>query len=151
MHFCLWTWLHADYTILLFTNAVIIQFSFYFFEKIIKENVIFKILKSKLWQNTNIASRMSSKFLERTKSRDNSIVSLEVPTPAFKVKKSMLFVEKKYKTLIKMKRTRKWKVPRTLLQRRTLRLKSKTDGWKLADEKRRVFFVPLILSEGKFF
>ena len=80
-----------------------------------------------------------------------SVILLSKGVKTFKVKKSMLFVEKKYKTLIKTKRTRKWKIPRTLLQRRTLRIKSKTDGWKLADEKRRVFFVPLILSEGNFF
>ena len=58
-----------------------------------------------------------------------------------------------------MKRNRKWKIPHTLLEKRTLRLSSyrncklKVKLWEVGARKRkkRASFVLLILSEGNFF
>ena len=76
----------------------------------------------------------------------------------FKVKESMHFVEQKYK-LIKTKRDWKWKIPHTVLERRTLcfmsykNRKPKAKLWWAGSRERikRAYFVPFILSEGNFF
>ena len=70
----------------------------------------------------------------------------------------MHFVEQKY-TLIKTKRNRKWKIPHTVLERRTLcfssynnrNLKVKLWWVRARERKKRAFFAPFILSKGKFF
>ena len=61
--------------------------------------------------------------------------------------------------MIKMKRNRKWKIPHTVLERRTLCLSSyknhklKVKLWWVGAHKRkkRAFFVPFFFSEGNFF
>ena len=61
--------------------------------------------------------------------------------------------------LIKTKRNQKWKISHTLLKRQTLcfssykNLKLKVKLWwvEVRKRKEKAFFVPLILSEGKFF
>ena len=71
----------------------------------------------------------------------------------------MHFVEQKYKLQIKTIRNRKWKTPHTVLERQTLCFSSYKNRnlevkvwWVGARErKKRVFFVPFILSEGNFF
>ena len=60
---------------------------------------------------------------------------------------------------IKTKRNRKWKIPHTVLERRTLcfssyknsKLKVKLWWVGARERKKRAFFVPFILSEGNFF
>ena len=62
-------------------------------------------------------------------------------------------------TLLKTKRNRKWKIPHTVLERRTLYFRSyknrklKVKLWWVGarERKMREFFVPFILSEGNFF
>ena len=71
----------------------------------------------------------------------------------------MHFVEQKYKLQIKTIRNRKWKTPHTVLERQTLCFSSyknrnlKVKVWWVGarERKKRVFFVPFILSEGNFF
>ena len=68
-------------------------------------------------------------------------------------------LKKKKKTLIKVKRNRKWKITHIVLERRTLCFSSyknrklKVKLWWVGARKRkkRAFFVPFILSEGNFF
>ena len=74
----------------------------------------------------------------------------------FKVKECMHFLEKK--TLIKMKRSRKWKIPLTVFERRALCFSSHKNcelkvelWWVRAHEKKEGFFVPSIFSEGNFY
>ena len=63
----------------------------------------------------------------------------------------------KIKTLIKTKRNRKWKIPHTVLGRRTLCFVSYKNGklkkelWSVGarERKKKAFFVPFILSEGQ--
>ena len=70
----------------------------------------------------------------------------------------MHFVEQKYKTLIKTKWNRKQKISHTVLQRRPLcfssykNCKLKVKLWWVGayERKKRIFFVPLILSEENF-
>ena len=67
-----------------------------------------------------------------------------------KVKESILFVKTKIQTLIKTKRSRKWKIQQRDLERRTLcfssykncKLKAK------CERKKTEFFITFILSEG---
>ena len=71
----------------------------------------------------------------------------------------MHFVEQKYKLQIKTIRNRKWKTLHTVLERQTLCFSSyknrnlKVKMWWVGarERKKRVFFVPFILSEGNFF
>ena len=61
--------------------------------------------------------------------------------------------------MIKTKRNQKWKLPRTVLERRTLcsssyknhKLKVKLWWAGFLERKKRAFFVPFILSKGNFF
>ena len=61
--------------------------------------------------------------------------------------------------MIKTKRNQKWKLPRTILERRTLcsssyknhKLKVKLWWAGFLERKKRAFFVPFILSKGNFF
>ena len=79
----------------------------------------------------------------------------------FKVKESMHFVKQKNKLLKKTKRNRKWKIPRTVLERLTLYFNSCKNRtiklWRVKlwwvgarEREKRKFFVPFILSEGNF-
>ena len=77
----------------------------------------------------------------------------------FNVKDSMLFVEQKYKNLIKTRQNRKWKIPHTVLERWTMRFSSyKNYKWKMKllwvgarKRKKSVFFVTFISFGRHFF
>ena len=65
----------------------------------------------------------------------------------------MYFVEQKNELLTKTKRNRKWKIPHTILEKRTLSFSSYKNGklkvklWWAHERKKSAFFVPFILFE----
>ena len=91
---------------------------------------------------------------QRSESKIVCGFSFTVILDYFKVKEWCIFSKKK--TLIKTKLSRKWKIPLTVFERRTLCFSShkncelKVMSWS-SRKKKEGFFVPSILFEGNFF
>ena len=90
---------------------------------------------------------------------DFSIILILEGFMMFESQRAKPFYWTKIWTLIKTKRNRKWKIPHTVLERRTLRFSSYKNPkltvklWRVGarERKKRAFFVPFVLTKANFF